>query len=114
MKGIRKTSKRVDEEIRTILANNVRWRMQDLFIQESDKPKALAKRAGLYKSRVQNILSKDQGISIDVLASLATALECKPYHLLIPPEHFHRLTSVDFENDTAAFHQLTARKKSCK
>ena len=89
--AIRRPSKQVDERLRHILANNVRFRMNDLFAEKGDKPKALADSAGVSKSRVQVILAGEQGVSVDVLSRIAQGLCCEPYELLVPPEHLHRL-----------------------
>lgn len=84
-----KRPKFIAREIREILAENVRRKLDEQYPNALNKPYMLSKRIGTSKSTVQRAMSPDSptGISVDILALLAMGLRCDPADLLRrPPE----------------------------
>jgi transcriptional regulator with XRE-family HTH domain len=74
---------------RELIAENVRLRLDVLYRKhQSDRQKvlALAADAGLGRNTIYRILEAKTGTSVDALDSLATALHCEPYELLLPSD----------------------------
>lgn len=82
MTGKAKRRKVVDQKLRALLAANVQKRMDRMFSQSSNKPQALADKAGLWISRIQHVLKGESGVSIDIVGQIATALDCSAADLL--------------------------------
>lgn len=84
MKSQTKRPKFIAREVRELIAENVRRRMDDVFEPSANRTEALAKRIGTSKSTIQRVLNCEVGITVDVLAQLAMGLQCQPYDLLRP------------------------------
>jgi hypothetical protein len=82
MNGKKKTPK-VAGIMRHVLARNVRKLMEHHFSESSNRPKSLAKAAGLSLSTVQRMIAAENGASLDNIESVALALQVSPYQLLI-------------------------------
>jgi transcriptional regulator with XRE-family HTH domain len=83
MTGKKKTPK-VPGIMRQVLARNVRKLMEHHYADNPNRPKALAKDAGVSLSTVQRILAAENGASLDNIESVALALQVSSYQLLIP------------------------------
>lgn len=70
--------------MRHVLALNVRSLMEHHYRESANRPKALAKDAGLALSTVQRILSASNAVNLDYIEELALALHATPYQLLLP------------------------------
>lgn len=76
--------------MRAVVGDNVRRRMEWVFRDSSNKPKALArktgnpKEGGLSLSTVQRILAGANGGTLDNLEAVANALDLSLYQLMIP------------------------------
>jgi transcriptional regulator with XRE-family HTH domain len=71
-----------EDQLRLVLARNVAERMQKLGLRQED----LEKRAELGQSTVSRILSRGGSATLKSLASMAEALECQPWELLVDDE----------------------------
>jgi len=70
--------------MRKPVGDNVRALMERAFEMSSNKPRELAKRAGVSLSTVQRVISGEIGPSLDILEQLATALDVSTYQLVLP------------------------------
>lgn len=73
--------------MRQVLAANVRLLMLQRYRDSQNKPKALAKDAGVSLSTVQRILAGANGTNLDNIEVVALALQVSSYQLLIPALH---------------------------
>lgn len=84
-----KKAKPIDKHARDILAANLKTAMDRELAGIGDKPRELAKRAGVSKSTVQRACGAKEnpaGASIDVIAIFARELRVQLYELLLTPE----------------------------
>lgn len=70
--------------MRAILARNVRDLMDLHYAQSSNRPKSLAKDAGLALSTIQRVIAGATGASLDNIEMIASAFDLSAYQLLIP------------------------------
>lgn len=70
--------------MREIVKANVRALMNLAYKESRNRPRALAKDAGLSLSSVQRILDATTGASIDNLEAVASALDVSLYQLMLP------------------------------
>jgi len=70
--------------MRSILAENVAALMEVHFKDKANKPKALAKKAGVSLSTVQRIIAQGTGASLDNIEAVAIAFDMSVYQLLLP------------------------------
>lgn len=83
MKGKKKTPK-VPGFMRHILATNVGKLMETHYRESRNRPKALAKDAGVTLSTIQRMLKAEVGASLDNIEAVADAFDISVYQLLIP------------------------------
>lgn len=83
MKGQKKRPK-VAGIMRQVLGRNVKALMNRHYSEHANKPKALAKAAGVSLSTVQRIIAAEIGASLDNIEAIALALDASTYQLLIP------------------------------
>lgn len=83
MKGRRKIAK-VPGFMRMVLAVNVRLLMAHHYRESTNRPKALAKDAGVSLSTIQRILGATNGATIDNIEAVSAAFQLSAYQLLIP------------------------------
>lgn len=69
--------------MRAVVADNIKRRMEVCFEQSTNRPKSLAKEAGMSLSSIQRILSTEQAPTTDALEKIAIALDVAPYQLLL-------------------------------
>lgn len=80
-----KTKRRkVPGELREVLAQNVNRLMEQRYRENSNRPLALAKDAGVSLSSVQRTLSRETGATVDTVESFARVFGLSPYQLLMP------------------------------
>ena len=70
--------------MRQVLAQNVRGLLEIHYRDATDRPRALAKDAGVSLSTVQRIINLEVGASLDNLEAVAGAFQLSAYQLLIP------------------------------
>ena len=70
--------------MREVVAQNLEALMQSHLKEEGDKFRALSKAAGVSKSTVQRIMSRDVGVSLDNLEAIAAVFQLSAYQILIP------------------------------
>jgi DNA-binding phage protein len=82
-----KKLKGVDMRVRDALTKNVNRLVNVRYRNSSNRVNALAKDSGVGRSTVQRILDPETydsvGPSIDTVAQIAQALNCRPYELLV-------------------------------
>jgi transcriptional regulator with XRE-family HTH domain len=83
MKGRKKTPK-VAGFMRAVLAGNIRNLIERDFRERSNKPRSLAKDAGVSLSTIQRILKQDVGASLDNIEAIAAVFDLSVYQLLVP------------------------------
>lgn len=83
MKGKTKAPK-VPGFMRAILAANVKALMELHYREHTNRPRALAKDAGVSLSTVQRVLAADVGASLDNIEAIAACFQLSTYQLLIP------------------------------
>jgi transcriptional regulator with XRE-family HTH domain len=87
----RAKKRKVPGVMRQVLAENVRASMEREFAVAANKPKELARAAGVTLSTVQRVLEADVGASIDNIESIAKALRSSAYDLLRPSPELRTL-----------------------
>lgn len=70
--------------IRVALADNVRFLMDQKYPGHPNKPKALAKDAGIGLYTVQRLLDGSTGANLDTIEAIATVFKVHPHELLTP------------------------------
>ena len=83
MKGKPKKRK-VGGDVRKTLAENIRELLQERYASSANRPKDLAKDAGVTLSTVQRMMKAETGASVDNIETVAEALGFEPYMLLMP------------------------------
>ena len=86
MKTQPKRPKFVAQETREIIAENLAAKLVRAFPAlpyKTDQYEALSKRTGVSSSTVQRAAKAEVGITVDVLAQMASGLKCDPADLLI-------------------------------
>ena len=73
--------------MRQVLALNVAQLMELHYKLSTNRPRALARDAGVSLSTVQRILSAQTGASLDNVEAVAAAFQLSAYQLLIPNLH---------------------------
>lgn len=70
--------------MRVILAENIKSLMDRHYIESRNRPKSLAKDAGVSLSTIQRILERENGANLDSIEQIAEAFALSAYQLLIP------------------------------
>lgn len=70
--------------MRQVVAQNVRHLVDRHYAMSTNRPKALAKDAGLSLSSVQRVLNAEAGASIDTMEVIANVFELSVYQLVLP------------------------------
>jgi len=76
--------RKVPGEMRELLAQNINRLMEQRYRENSNRPMALAKEAGVSLSTVQRTLSREAGASIDTVEAFAKVFSLPPFQLLVP------------------------------
>lgn len=76
--------KKTPSELREVLAQNINRLMEQRYKEVGDRPKALAKDAGVSLSTVQRTLSRASGATIDTVEAFSRVFGLAPYQLLMP------------------------------
>ncbi len=71
-------------EMREVLAQNLNRLMDQRYKENSNRPMALAKDAGVSLSSVQRTLSREVGASIDTVEAFARVFGLPAFQLLVP------------------------------
>lgn len=79
---------------RAVVAENVRWRLAAIYGAKENPTMELAVDARLSHSTVQRVLASSVGASVDILESLAKALDCSIAELFEPSEQVMRALGV--------------------
>lgn len=87
-RGFRNNGGVTDEELRRVLARNVRERMEKNPALGS-YPK-LGAASGLGKSTIGHVLACDGAATLDTIAALARAFRCQPWELLADDDSTRR------------------------
>jgi transcriptional regulator with XRE-family HTH domain len=83
MNGKKKTPK-APGFMRQVLAVNVSKLMEHHYRESGNKPRALAKDAGVSLSTIQRMLKAENGATIDNIEAVASAFRMSAYQLLLP------------------------------
>lgn len=67
--------------------------MEDAYVGARDKPRALAKDAGVGLYTVQRILEGSSGANLDTIEAIGKVLQAEPYELLTPMYGKRRVTA---------------------
>jgi AraC-like DNA-binding protein len=70
--------------MREVLADNLRRLMDHHYRESTNRPKTLAKDAGVSLSTVQRILARETGATLDNIESLAGVFHLSAYQILVP------------------------------
>jgi hypothetical protein len=76
--------RKVPGELREVLAQNINRMMEQRYKESGNRPRALAKDAGMSLSSVQRTLSRETGASIDTVETFAKVFGLSPFQLLVP------------------------------
>lgn len=83
MKGEPK-KKKIPGLIRVALADNVRQLMEEKYRMSPNKPRALAKDAGVGLYTVQRLLDASTGANLDTIEAVGKVFKVEAYELLTP------------------------------
>jgi DhnA family fructose-bisphosphate aldolase class Ia len=95
--------------LRFVVAEKVRQRMDEIYKDSSNRTLALAKDAKVSHSTVQRIIKADVGTSLDSLEAIADKLKLPTYQLLIPDERHLFSTGRDATNQPTLLHEQRTR-----
>lgn len=86
VKGKTRKPKAIDTQLRSILAENVRRRMEARYPGLRNQERKLAVEADVALSTLQRLLASESGATVDTISAIAKVFHTAPYKFLIKAE----------------------------